>query len=116
VIMIHSEQKAVSGGAERRREKRYEVQLDGQLGIEGNVIAVRIGDVSASGALLLMAEPPQEGTLGDLWISGFGDMEIEVAYCGNGMCGVMFTHPALHRDKLLKWLTEDVAAKSGSNP
>jgi hypothetical protein len=32
-------------------------------------------------------------------------------FCGDGMCGVMFTHPAEHRDRLLKWLTEDVLDK-----
>jgi hypothetical protein len=114
--MNQTVQATIASGAERRREKRYEVQLDGQLGVEGNVISVRIGDISASGALLLMAEPPLEGTIGDLWIAGFGDLEIEVAYCGNGMCGVMFAHPALCRDRLLKWLTEDVAPKTGTSP
>lgn len=97
-----------ASGAERRREKRYEVQLDGQLGIEGAVVPVRIGDLSASGALLLLPAPPPQGALGDLWIAGFGDLEIEVAYSGKEMCGVMFTHPAQCRDRLMKWLTEDV--------
>jgi PilZ domain len=103
-------------GVERRREKRYETQLDGQLGVEGVIVPVRIGDVSASGALLLLATPPAEGTVGDLWIGGFGDLEIEVAYCGDGMCGVMFTHPAMCRDKLMRWLTEDVGPATGTGP
>jgi hypothetical protein len=113
--MTHTAQTPVAKGAERRREKRYEVQLDGQLGIDGKVVPVRIGDISASGALLMMAvPPPPEGTITDLWINGFGDLEIEVAYSGDGICGVMFTHPAQCRDKLLKWLTEDAASKSGA--
>jgi PilZ domain len=111
--MNQTVQATVGKGAERRKEKRYEVQLDGQLGVDGKVVPVRIGDISASGALLIMAGSPPEGTIGDLWITGFGDLEIEVAYSGDGMCGVMFTHPALCRDKLLKWLTEDVASKTG---
>ena len=103
-------------GAERRKEKRYEVQLSGQLGIDGRVFPVRIGDISASGALLIMVAPPREGIIGDLCIAGFGDLEIEVAYCGDGVCGVMFTHPALCRDRLLKWLREDIGPTTGIPP
>lgn len=97
-------------GAERRREKRYEVQLDGQLGVEGEVIPVSIGDLSGSGALVYLPNPPAEGIVGDLWINGFGDLEVKIVFSGDGLCGLMFTRPAEHRDRLLKWLTEDLAA------
>jgi len=30
-------------------------------------------------------------------------------FSGDGVCGVMFTHPAEHRDRLLKWLTQQMA-------
>jgi hypothetical protein len=95
-------------GAERRREKRYEVQLRGELGVDGDVIPVAICDLSGSGAMLTMPDPPDQGTVADLWIAGFGDVEIKVMFCGDGACGVMFTHPAEHRDRLLKWLTQDL--------
>jgi hypothetical protein len=95
-------------GAERRREKRYEVQLRGELGVDGEIIAVTIADLSASGAMLVLADPPEQGTVADLWITGFGDVEIKVMFCGDGVAGVMFTHPAEHRDRLLKWLTQDM--------
>ena len=101
-------------GAERRKEKRYEIQLDGQLGVDGEILAVRIADVSGSGALVTMPSPPPQGTIGDLWISGLGDVEVEIAYSGDGLCGVMFTHPAECRDRLLKWLMEDTITQGGA--
>src|ERR1700761_4727344 len=103
-----------ASGAERRKEKRYEVQLDGELGVEGNVIPVRIGDISGSGALLMIAKAPAEGLIGDLWIPGFGDLEVQIAYSGDGICGVTFTRPAECRDRLLKWLSEDITIGNGS--
>jgi hypothetical protein len=100
-----------AGGAERRREKRYEVQLKGEMGVNGEIRSVTIGDLSGSGAMVMMQQPPEQGEIADLWIAGFGDLEVKVMFCGDGMCGVMFTHPAEHRDRLLKWLTEDVLDK-----
>jgi len=96
-------------GAERRREERFEVKLPGDLGVDGEIIPVTIGDLSGSGALLVLDNPPDEGTVADLWISGFGDLEIKIMFAGDGVAGVMFTHPAEHRDRLLKWLTKQIA-------
>jgi hypothetical protein len=105
-------------GAERRREQRYEVKLDGDLGVDGEILPVTIGDLSGSGAMLVLDRPPEEGTIADLWIAGYGDLEIKVMFSGDGVCGVMFTHPAEHRDRLLKWLmqqmADDQAAVSGA--
>lgn len=106
-------QEPAGSGAERRREKRYEVQLRGALGVDGEVISVTIGDLSGSGALVMMPDPPDQGTICDLWIAGFGDVEIKIMFCGDGMCGVMFTRPAEHRDRLLKWLTGEMAEDKG---
>lgn len=101
-------------GAERRREKRYEVQLKGEMGVDGDIHSVTIGDLSGSGALVMMEQPPDQGLIADLWIAGFGDLEVKIMFCGDGMCGVMFTHPAEHRDRLLKWLSEDALEKPAS--
>lgn len=98
-----------ASGAERRREQRFEVQLAGDLGVDGEIIPVTIGDLSGSGALLVLDHPPEEGTIADLWIAGFGDLEIKVMFAGDGVAGVMFTHPAEHRDRLLKWLMQQMA-------
>ena len=101
-------------GAERRREKRYEVQLSGEMGVDGEIYSVSIGDLSGSGALVMMAAPPDQGTIADLWIAGFGDVEVKIMFSGDGMCGVMFTRPAEHRDRLLKWLTGELAEDKGA--
>jgi PilZ domain len=96
-------------GAERRREQRFEVKLNGDLGADGEILPVTVADLSGSGALLVLDHPPEEGVIADLWITGFGDLEIKVMFSGDGVCGVMFTHPAEHRDRLLKWLTQQMA-------
>ena len=107
-------QKIEAAGTERRREQRFEVQIPGDLGVDGEIIPVTIGDLSGSGALLVLDNPPEEGTLADLWISGFGDLEIKIMFSGDGVAGVMFTHPAEHRDRLLKWLMQQMADGKGA--
>jgi hypothetical protein len=102
-------QKIEASGAERRREQRFEVNLKGDLGVDGEILPVTVGDLSGSGALLVLDNPPEEGTIADLWIEGFGDLEIKVMFSGDGVAGVMFTHPAEHRDRLLKWLMHHMA-------
>ena len=97
-------------GSERRREQRYEVKLPGDLGVDGEVYPVTIADLSGSGALLVMDTPPDEGAIADLWITGFGDLEVKIMFSGDGVCGVMFTRPAEHRDRLLKWLMQQLAS------
>ena len=57
-------------GAERRREQRFDVNLDGYLGVDGEILPVTIGDLSGSGAMLVLDRPPEEGTIADLWIAG----------------------------------------------
>jgi hypothetical protein len=102
-------QKVEPSGAERRREERFDVDLKGDLGVDGEILPVSIGDLSGSGALLVLDNPPEEGTIADLWITGFGDLEIKIMFAGDGVAGVMFTHPAEHRDRLLKWLMQQMA-------
>src|SRR5579883_1944233 len=94
-------QNVASSGAERRSEQRFEVDLKGEMGVDGEIVPVTIVDLSGSGALLVLEKPPEEGILADLWIEGFGDLEIKVMFAGDGVAGVMFTHPAEHRDRLL---------------
>lgn len=106
--------KVEPSGAERRREQRFEVKLQGDLGVDGEIIPVTIGDLSGSGALLVIDNPPEEGTVADLWIAGFGDLEIKIMFSGDGVAGVMFTHPAEHRDRLLKWLMQQMADGKGA--
>jgi hypothetical protein len=112
--MMPDRTSAAASGAERRRERRYEVQLRGELGVDGEIVPVSVGDLSGSGALVMMDSPPEEGTIADLWIAGFGDVEIKIMFSGDGLCGVMFTRPTEHRDRLLKWLTGEMAEGKGT--
>ena len=45
------------------------------MGVDGEIHSVTIGDLSGFGALVVMAVPPEQGDIGDLWIAGFGDVE-----------------------------------------
>ena len=49
-----------ASGAERRREQRYDVNLNGDLGVDGEILPVTIGDLSGSGAMLVLDRPPRK--------------------------------------------------------
>ena len=60
----------------------------------------------ARARMVMMASPARRRHHRRSVDRGLGDSEIKVMFSGDGMCGVMFTHPAEHRDRLLKWLTQ----------
>ena len=94
-------------GAERRREKRYQVDLPGiaRCGRPAGeadvpvVVSALSGDVDgfAKGDCLLLV------------LEDFGEIEARVVHVGNGFYGLSFVNPHLHRDRLTAWLREDVA-------
>ena len=89
--------------------------LNGELGVDGEILPVTIGDLSGSGALLVIDRPARGRHHRRPVDRRLGDLEIKVMFSGDGLCGVMFTHPAEHRDRLLKWLTQQMAdGKAGS--
>lgn len=98
-----------SPSVEQRKEKRYKVDLWGELRFEDGELPVRIKDLSASGALLYLDTPPPRGCVVCLWISDFGEVEVRVMHASDTFCGVAFTHPAQHRAALLDWLRQEVA-------
>jgi hypothetical protein len=100
--------------SDRRRERRYEVALQGELRYEGDSFAVQIADVSGSGALVFIENPPDAGNEAELWIADYGIVPIEIVHAGEDFCGVAIVNPAQHRDRLLKWLREEVATDSPS--
>jgi PilZ domain len=97
-----------TGASERRKERRYEVQLRGELRHDGSCYAVHIADVSGSGALVFMENPPEAGIEAELWIEDFGILPIEIMHAGEHFCGVAIMNPAQHRDQLLSWLRQEV--------
>jgi hypothetical protein len=96
--------------SDRRRERRYEVELHGELRVDGACYAVQIADISGSGALVFMEDPPEAGSTAELWIEDFGTLPIEIMHAGEHFCGIAISNPAKYRDRLLTWLRQEAAA------
>ncbi len=96
-----------ANSSDRRKERRYEVELHGELRYEGAAVAVQIADISGSGALVFMEDPPPAGTEAELWIEDFGILPIEIMHAGEHFCGVAISNPARYRDRLLDWLRQE---------
>ena len=101
-------------GAERRRERRYQVDLAAsvQAGEPGSpVFAVLVSDLSASGALIDAGVADCAYQLGEhlrLVLPDFGLIEAQVAHVGTQFYGLQFLTPHLHRDRLTTWLQLEV--------
>jgi hypothetical protein len=92
---------------DRRKDQRFEVELHGELRYEAVAFAVQIADISGSGALVFMEDPPPAGTKAELWIEDFGILPIQIMRAGECFCGVAITDPAGYRDRLLDWLRQE---------
>lgn len=103
-----------SQGSEQRREKRYKVNLWGEIRFDDGVLPVRIGDLSASGALLYLDAPPPRGIMVNLFIQDFGEIEVEIMHAGEGFCGVAMRNPAAHRVRLMEFLRQDTIVDSAT--
>ena len=95
---------------ERRKEYRVQVSLRGRLLVDGKTIPVEIGDISASGALVMLKGAPERGIKAELWIEEYGPIEVQIAHSGAYFCGLSFADPGAHRFRLQKWLTQEVMA------
>jgi hypothetical protein len=89
---------------DRRKDTRYEVELDGSIEYEGAWYDVTVSDVSASGALIMVEGRFTRGATLVLHIQELGTFEAEIAHAGSGFCGLQFVNPAAHRDQLTDWL------------
>lgn len=104
-------------GRERRRERRYEVELPGNARAsaapEGEAFPVMVSDLSASGALISAAGTQCDFQCGDritLLVAEFGAIEAQVAHVAAQFYGLQFLTPHLHRDRLSEWLRREVGA------
>ena len=94
-------------GAERRRERRYEVDLPGELRSDAECWPVLVSDLSASGALISSVDagfPVGVGARIVLVLNEFGVIDGVVAHAATDFCGLQFLNPHLFRDKLMAWL------------
>ena len=100
------------GGADRRCERRFQVELPGQVRLGAASHAVTVSDLSASGALVSLATPSDwtGATRIVLVVEEFGEIDAEIVHVGDGFWGLRFDSPHLHRDKLSRWLQEEVRA------
>ena len=98
---------AKQSGAERRREKRYEVELNGLIRTHDREIPVRLSDMSASGALAVVSEdvtPLKAGSAIQLFVEDFDTIQSRIAHVGGGFYGISFDNAHIHRQKLKAWL------------
>ncbi len=109
--------KLTPSAADRRRERRYQIDLPAMArtgsGVKEAAHAVMVSDLSASGALISMQESGREFSAGErisLLLDGFGAIEAQVAHVGSTFYGLRFLHAHLHRDRLADWLRQDVQA------
>ncbi len=111
-----SRKSADASGSERRRERRYQLDLPAtaRSGVGRKAAhAVMVSDLSASGALISVQEPGRRFEAGEritLSLDGFGAVEAQVAHVGSAFYGLHFLHAHPHQDRLATWLQEDVAA------
>ncbi len=101
---------STTSGAERRRERRYQVELPATVQgtrAGGAVLPVSVSDLSASGALISVDVAHAEYELGErivLVVAEFGPIDAQVAHVGSQFYGLQFLTPHLHRDRLTAWL------------
>ena len=96
-------------GKERRAEQRHDAIIRAHIFSDGGQPQpVRIGDITGSGAMVIVSNPPEEGEKIELQIEGFGNLKATVAYSGDGVCGVMFMNAIQHRDRLLQWIKQQL--------
>src|SRR5258708_5407128 len=89
--------------SDRRKEVRHTVELKGMLHSGGKKFPLEVGDLSASGGLMLMKGSPSIGTMAELRLEGYGPIALKVMHSGAYFCGVAFADPAAHRLRLQHW-------------
>ncbi|MGI4976226.1 MAG: PilZ domain-containing protein [Janthinobacterium lividum] len=99
-------------GTERRRDKRYQVDLPGTLCSGGTTCAVTVSDLSASGALVSIPAELAGVAVPDvvLVVDAFGPIDARIVHVGDSFYGLRFLQPHLLRDRLGRWLQQDVGS------
>jgi hypothetical protein len=63
---------------DRRKDRRF----DGELCYDATAFAVQIADISGSGALVFIEDPPPAGSRAELWIEDFDVLPIQIIHAG----------------------------------
>jgi hypothetical protein len=101
--------------SERRKDERHDVHLRGRMRLGEKFVPLEVGDLSRTGALILMKGAPERGAAAELWIEDYGPVAIEVMHSGAYFCGVSFREPTAHRLKLQYWLGEESGPQQTSH-
>ena len=102
--------------SERRREKRYQVDLPGAVQADrpgAQPVPVKVTDLSATGALIDSEASDFEFRAGEkvfLYVEEFGLIGAQVAHVGSQFYGLQFLSPHLLRDRLWRWLGREIGA------
>ena len=99
-----------SSGANRRRERRYQVDLPATARVADAVHPVVLADLSLEGALIISGASFPCGAVISLAIDEFGVIDARVVHAGKEFCGVQFLNAHLHRDRLAAWLHAEVGS------
>jgi len=98
------------GGANRRRYKRFQVDVPGTVLVDGKIHPVMISDLSSGGALVYLRTPVANlvSTSVLLYIENFGSIPAKIVRTGDKFWGVAFVNPHQYRFRLLGWLNQEV--------
>ena len=107
---------SVPPGAERRREKRYQVDLPGTVQAGVVICPVMVSDLSASGALVTLDDGSDGGGFSagaqiTLTLEEFGHIEARIAHVGSNFYGLSLLDSHLFRDRLTAWLRQEIGAR-----
>lgn len=96
----------------RRRHKRFQIDLPGTVHVDGRKYPVTVSDISSGGALVYPKTPVANLSSAQiiLTIEDFGSIPGKVVRTGNGFWGVCFMNPHQHSFKLNGWLNQEVNA------
>ena len=101
---------ATNDGADRRRHRRFQVDVPGTVKVAGRTYPVTVSDLSSGGALVYLKEPfvgiPAPDVI--LSIEDFGAIPATIVRTGKGFWGLRFANPQEYRYRLIGWLQQEV--------
>jgi hypothetical protein len=100
---VQSDPQPSISGAERRKEIRHRVELRAALRFQDRELPAQIGELSMSGALVFLKDPPPTGSDVELIIEDANPIAAKIMHSGQYFCGLALANQK-HRDLFLKWI------------